>query len=94
VQVGPTLKQGTLIQEGNFSPDGSLVILACSPGVGLWRLPQGIPPPPGQATHWVELLTHQTMDEQGTLSWLNRDEWLARKTRLAMSSVLPTTPSR
>jgi len=81
-QVGSTLNQGTLVQQGNFSADGSLVILACSPGVGLWRLPQGVPPPPGQATLWVEVLTHQTMDEQGTLNWLNHDEWLSRKNQL------------
>ncbi len=81
-QIGPTMNQGTLIQECNFSRDGSHVITACSPGVGIWRLPRGTQPPPNQATLWVEVLTHQTMDAQGTLSWLSRDEWQARKTRL------------
>jgi WD40 repeat protein/serine/threonine protein kinase len=81
-QIGPTMNQGTLIQECNFSRDGSHVITACSPGVGIWRLPRGTQPPPNQTTLWVEVLTHQTMDAQGTLSWLSRDEWQARKTRL------------
>jgi eukaryotic-like serine/threonine-protein kinase len=86
--LGPPLYSRALIWEVSFSPDGSR-LAGCSnaessmaESVHLWTPSQPLPGDLRRPELRTEILTWQSMDSNGVLTWLDRAAWQARRDEL------------
>ena len=85
-QIGPSLLNDPSAGpwESCFGPDEKQVAIADHQnGTLLVKLPGLLDPPHPDPRLWIEVITRMAMDEHGTLTWIEPDEWLAKSEQLA-----------
>ncbi len=81
-QIGASFSSGRFVAEGAFSPDGTRVVLASEAGIIVAQVPRPLTHELQDAGLWIDVLTWMQMDENGIVSWLDNENWRAKREQL------------
>ena len=85
-QIGPNLLpvSDAMPFECVFSSDGRRAVIADhTNGTWIIDLPAQLDQPHPNPRLWIEVITRMEMDEHGTMTWIEPDDWLDKSQRLA-----------